>query len=291
MNFTTRTSGQDQNRLQLQYLPNGIPGILYRQVGKLPDKRERSKSPAGKSVVEFYDTDKRQRSKSPAIAVSTQWDSRDFVPTSRETATINLAHATTAKYQGLGFRVLWKCFHPSFSALLLVSWVASQVQFVICNEQILIGQSLKKRGEATEAPQNRRFYLRLPSLWLTYIFERSMYNLCENIWVKGEVLWRTCWEIHWELGENIENSMGTFWELKGNIMGIRENWKRCSSTQLPHLPFSQLKRKKCKAPWVHAWAFQITQATKYRYHLILFCHHAHRRHDLESRLCQSFQGS
>jgi hypothetical protein len=40
----------------------------------------------GKSVVEFYDTDKRPRSKSPAIAVSTQWDSGDFVPTSRETA-------------------------------------------------------------------------------------------------------------------------------------------------------------------------------------------------------------
>jgi hypothetical protein len=61
------------------------------------DKRERSKSLAGKSVVEFYDTDKRQRSKSPAIAVSNQWDSRDSVPTSRETATINSAHTTPAK--------------------------------------------------------------------------------------------------------------------------------------------------------------------------------------------------
>jgi hypothetical protein len=52
---------------------------------------------AGKSIVEFYDTDKRQRSKSPVIAVSTQWDSRDFVPTSRETAPINSAQTTTAK--------------------------------------------------------------------------------------------------------------------------------------------------------------------------------------------------
>jgi hypothetical protein len=37
--------------------------------------------------------------------------------------------------------------------------------------------------------------------------------------LKSELLWRTCWGTHWELGKHIENLMGTLWELKRNIMG------------------------------------------------------------------------
>jgi hypothetical protein len=47
------------------------------------------------------------------------------------------------------------------------------------------------------------------------------------------VLWRTCWWIHWELGEHIEDLMWTYWELKGNMVGTRENWKKSSSKNPP----------------------------------------------------------
>jgi len=47
------------------------------------------------------------------------------------------------------------------------------------------------------------------------------------MWDKSELLWRTCWGTHWELGERIENLMGTLWELKRNIMGTHNN-TRCT---------------------------------------------------------------
>jgi len=37
------------------------------------------------------------------------------------------------------------------------------------------------------------------------------------------VLLRTCWGIDWELGEHIENLMGTLLELKGKILGT--HWR------------------------------------------------------------------
>jgi Zn-dependent oligopeptidase len=40
-----------------------------------------------------------------------------------------------------------------------------------------------------------------------------------------EVLWRTCWGMHRELGKHIEKQMRTHWELKGNsanTLGTRE---------------------------------------------------------------------
>jgi hypothetical protein len=71
-----------------------------------------------KSVVEFYVTNKGQRSKDSTIAVSTQWDSRDSVPTGPETATIDSSHTTTAEYHT--HMRLWTSFHPSYSAVLLI---------------------------------------------------------------------------------------------------------------------------------------------------------------------------
>ncbi len=54
---------------------------------------------ARQSVVEFYDKSYGQRSKAPTIAASTQGDSRDFLPTAGERATINSSHTTTHKYR------------------------------------------------------------------------------------------------------------------------------------------------------------------------------------------------
>jgi hypothetical protein len=61
---------------------------------------------ARQSVVEFYDKSYGQRSKVPTIAASTQGDSRDFLPTAREWATINSSHTMTHKYRKIQ---LWKC--------------------------------------------------------------------------------------------------------------------------------------------------------------------------------------
>jgi hypothetical protein len=139
-----------------------------------------------------------RRLKAPGIAVSTQWDS---VPRGRESTTINSAHTTTAKYHT--HTQLWKRFHPSYSPLLLIRWGASQVEFVFR----LISQ--KKWSHGT-SPQNRRFYFGPSPLASVDMWKE--YNICQSIWVKGEVLWRICWGIRWGLGEHIGNLKGTQWE-------------------------------------------------------------------------------
>jgi len=59
---------------------------------------------------------------------------------------------------------------------------------------------------------------RVPPLWPTYVGGKED-NICQSIWDKSEVLWRTCWGTYWELGEHIENLMRTPWELKRNTVG------------------------------------------------------------------------
>jgi hypothetical protein len=71
---------------------------------------------AKKSVVEVNYTNYRRRSKASPIAVSTQWDSRDSVPTGRETVTIRSSHTTTTEYQT--HTRLRTIFQPSSSAVL-----------------------------------------------------------------------------------------------------------------------------------------------------------------------------
>jgi len=39
---------------------------------------------------------------------------------------------------------------------------------------------------------------------------------------KSEVLWRTCWGTHWELGEPDENPLPTYMEHIENTLGTRE---------------------------------------------------------------------
>ncbi len=74
---------------------------------------------AKKSVVELNYTNYGRRSKASAIAVSTQWDSRDSVPTGRETVTIHSSHTTTAEYQT--HTRLRTIFQPSSSAVLFAN--------------------------------------------------------------------------------------------------------------------------------------------------------------------------
>ncbi len=86
---------------------------------------------------------------------------------------------------------------------------------------------------------------------------------------KREVLWRTCWGTHWELGEHIEKQMRTHWELKGNsgnTLGTREKWKKNPS------PPPKLKREKKKARHVECmhgpshWLHEISLPKR-------VCHH------------------
>ncbi len=162
---------------------------------------------ARKSVVESYDTDKGRRSKAPTIAVYTQWDSRDPVAPGPETTTINSAHTTTAKYHT--HTQLWKCFHPSYSPLLLIRWGASQVQFVFCNEPISLANH-SKRSEAMEAPQNSRFYFEfLP-------FGTALYVKRSTTFAKAYGFKVRCMEIM--LGNTLR-TWGTYWEQEYNLLG------------------------------------------------------------------------
>jgi hypothetical protein len=71
-----------------------------------------------------------------------------------------------------------------------------------------------------DAPQIRRFYYEVQSSWpLAQVYRWKEDNICQSIWDKSGVIRRTCWGTHWELGEYIENLMGTHWELRGNMVG------------------------------------------------------------------------
>jgi len=79
----------------------------------------------------------------------------------------------------------------------------------------LIGPSQKK-VETMEAPQNKRFYGKrecLP-LWPTYVGDKTYA-------IKVRCYREHPWEHIGNLG-NIENMMGTHWELEGNMLGTKE---------------------------------------------------------------------
>jgi hypothetical protein len=64
------------------------------------------------------------------------------------------------------------------------------------------------------------------------------------MWDKSEVLWRTCWGTHWELGEDIGSLMGTHWEPEGNI--IKTHWELGRNVKNPSPLPQNLKGKKTR---------------------------------------------
>jgi hypothetical protein len=60
---------------------------------------------------------------------------------------------------------------------------------------------------------------RVPPLWPP-LYRWKEDNICQSIWDESEVLRRTCWGMHWELGEHIENQG----KMKKNPSPI-PNWK------------------------------------------------------------------
>ncbi len=59
--------------------------------------------------------------------------------------------------------------------------------------------------------------------------------MCQSIWDKNEVLWRTCWGTYWE-------HVGTHWEFKGNIVGTHWEPRKNEKNSLPPpAPQSPLK--------------------------------------------------
>ncbi len=146
---------EDQKLLQLQYVPNGIPGILYPQVVKQSPSIHHTQRQLNIKHIQGYGRsfnpplqlsflqsviclklfhqklldgcvvfaspqwrENRQLNFTTRTRAEAQWDSRDSVPTGRESTTINSAPRTTAKYHT--HTQLWKCFHPSYSPLLLI---------------------------------------------------------------------------------------------------------------------------------------------------------------------------
>jgi len=122
-----------------------------------------------------------------------------------------------------------------YSPLLLIRWSSSQVQFFLsCNEPIWLPLHSTKLKQ-WRLPRIKGYILkyRVPPLWPTYIGEKEN-NICQSIWGKSEVLWRTYWGIYWEPDGNL---LQTQKEHGANTLGTRESWKQI-------LPATKLKRKK-----------------------------------------------
>jgi hypothetical protein len=74
----------------------------------------------------------------------------------------------------------------------------------------------------------------VPPLWPTYKGWKED-NICQSIWDKSEVLWRTCW--------------GTYWEPVGNLNG--KKWKSVLIFYFgswPHLLFWFSLEGGCEGP-------------------------------------------
>jgi hypothetical protein len=98
----------------------------------------------------------------------------------------------------------------------------------------------KKDKKLWRLPKIEGFFLkyRVPLLWPSYIGERRT-KICHHTWDKSEVLWINCW--------------GTHWELEGNIVGTHCELGENEKNSFP----PETLKGKSKAPWVHAWAFQL----------------------------------
>jgi len=54
--------------------------------------------------------------------------------------------------------------------------------------------------------------------------------------IKARSYWEHPWGTHWELKEQIENLMGTNWELVGNMLGTKEKTRSWGMSQIPPPP-------------------------------------------------------
>jgi hypothetical protein len=107
-------------------------------------------------------------------------------------------------------------FHLSFS----LDEVPPNFNFFYFLQQTHLTAPSLKNNETMEASQNRTFYFEVWSSFpFAHLYRWKEDNICQSIGGKSEVLWRTCWGIHWEFGEHIENLTRTHWELEGNIVG------------------------------------------------------------------------
>ncbi len=81
-------------------------------------------------------------------------------------------------------------------------------------------------------PKNRRLYFEVCSSFpLAQLYRWKEDTIFQDIWDKSEVVWRTCWGKHCEIGKHIGNPLGTSREHSVNTLGSREIWKK-----IPHTP-------------------------------------------------------
>jgi hypothetical protein len=133
--------------------------------------------------------------------------------------------------------IRWPCLPSSF---FFFFWGNKSIWLAYHSKKMKLQRLTKLEGSILK--------YRVPPLW-PHLFRWKKDNICQSIWDKNEVLWRTCWGTHKELEEQIGNLIGpienlkvTQWEHIRN-QGFREK-------NSPHPP--NLKGKKSKAPWVHS---------------------------------------
>jgi hypothetical protein len=118
--------------------------------------------------------------------------------------------------------------------------------FLVCLEVRKCFHSLENTcGDATRTScraatawdthnEHMSYFVRRRCLYLVHFVHLKIERT--NFWGldKSEVLWRICQGTHWELGECIENPMGTHWELEGNIVGT--HWEPMINKKKSFLP-------------------------------------------------------
>jgi len=87
---------------------------------------------------------------------------------------------------------------------LLIRWDASQVKlifFAMSQYDWPITFLKKPKKVPIESPQCKRFYIEVQSSsHLANLNRWKEDNIWQSIWDQSEVLWKTCWGTHWELG-------------------------------------------------------------------------------------------
>jgi len=116
---------------------------------------------------------------------------------------------------------------PLLFTSLLIRWGATQVQFVF-------GLITQKKWSHGRSP---KIGFTLNCCHLAHLYMWNGCNICQSIWVQGEVYG----EHVGEYIENLANIVRTWWELKGNIVGTREFCNKSSSK--PPLPPLTKKEK------------------------------------------------
>jgi hypothetical protein len=90
--------------------------------------------------------------------------------------------------------------------LTIIKWVASQVQLFLAMSQFDWLITHIKWVYGGYPKYKVLFWSVYSSSPLAHLYRWKEGNICQNIWDKSEVIWRTCWGTYWESHENLKGT-------------------------------------------------------------------------------------